>query len=818
MGRKLDPTKKEKRGPGRKARKQKGAETELARFLPADGGENSKRLSSRARKRAAKRRLGSAEDPKLHKSPGDKPLPGKLLEETVQAPGKKGAPPLYNAAQGRKRPAPSPSSDEEEDEDSEEDGVVNHGDLWGSEDSDADMVDDYGADSNSEEGDEDEELLPIEKAAQKQKAREADAGDQWSEEDSEEEEEEEEEDKASSEIGSRKADDEMDGGLQINVDEEERFVLPSAGENENSSQAPNLQRVHKRIQDIVGVLRDFGTQREEGRSRSEYLSRLQKDLATYYSYGDFLLGKLMDLFPLSELLEFLEANEVPRPITLRTNTLKTRRRDLAQALINRGVNLDPLGKWSKTGLVVYDSSVPIGATPEYLAGHYMLQGASSMLPVMALAPQEHERILDMCCAPGGKTSYIAQLMKNTGVILANDANAERLKSVVGNLHRLGVTNAVISHYDGRQFPKVVGGFDRVLLDAPCSGTGVISKDPAVKTNKDEKDIHRCAHLQKELLLSAIDSVNATSKTGGYIVYCTCSIMVEENEWVVDYALKKRNVRLVPTGLEFGQEGFTRFRERRFHPSLRSTRRFYPHTHNMDGFFIAKFKKFSNSIPQSQTGNSATATPTNLDLPDLKGQVTLEPENSSQQTKNSRGTEKSKQKLPKQNHPQKASFQKQNGIPKRTDSEMSTVPSVTKVQVSSKPQDSSQAAQKADVIRELEANGKLEQRSPKLKARKKAVLLKQNVPLNSTDPETPVVPSLSKTWTIPKSENQGQPLGKATGTENFKQKSPKQPFKKAAFGKQNGTPKGSQTPTASSLSPSRPPPAKRRKSQSGGNQS
>ena len=105
-------------------------------------------------------------------------------------------------------------------------------------------------------------------------------------------------------------------------------------------------------------------------------------------------------------MEFLEACEVRRPVTIRSNSLKTRRRDLAQSLINRGVNLDPIGKWSKVGLVVYDSSVPVGATPEYLAGHYMLQGASSMLPVMALAPQEHEKIMDMCAAPGGKTSYI----------------------------------------------------------------------------------------------------------------------------------------------------------------------------------------------------------------------------------------------------------------------------------------------------------------------------------------------------------------------------------------------------------------------------
>uniref|UniRef100_F7FTH5 NOP2 nucleolar protein n=1 Tax=Monodelphis domestica TaxID=13616 RepID=F7FTH5_MONDO len=609
MGRKLDPTKKEKRGPGRKTRKQKGAETELAKFLPSAGDENGKRLSSRARKRAAKRRSDSVGAPEKKKlSPSPKPLTKGAIQSSQkkgpQAPGLKiGNEALFGPARGKKRPAPPHSSDEEED--SEGNDARSEGDDWASMESEDDMVDDYGV-ASEEETDEDDELLPIEKAAQKQRAQEAETLDQWSSEDTDEEEEE-----LSSQPTSKN--DEANGDLQINVEKDEKFVLPTGKEIEQENillgqilegGAPDLQSVHQRIQDIVGVLRDFGSQREEGRSRTEYLSRLRKDLATYYSYGDFLIGKIMDIFPLSELVEFLEANEVPRPITLRTNTLKTRRRDLAQALINRGVNLDPLGKWSKTGLVVYDSSVPIGATPEYLAGHYILQGASSMLPVIALAPQEHERILDMCCAPGGKTSYIAQLMKNTGVILANDANAERLKSVVGNLHRLGVTNTIISHDDGRHFPKVVGGFDRVLLDAPCSGTGVISKDPSVKTNKDDKDIKRCAHIQKELLLSAIDSVNAASKTGGYIVYCTCSITVEENEWVVEYALKKRNVRLVPTGLDFGQEGFTHFRERRFHPTLRSTRRFYPHTHNMDGFFIAKFKKFSNAIPQSKKSDAA----------------------------------------------------------------------------------------------------------------------------------------------------------------------------------------------------------------------
>ncbi|KAL8772717.1 MAG: hypothetical protein Q9194_004518 [Teloschistes cf. exilis] len=189
-----------------------------------------------------------------------------------------------------------------------------------------------------------------------------------------------------------------------------------------------------------------------------------------------------------------------------------------------------------------------------------------------------------------------------GILFANDSNKQRAKALIGNIHRLGAKNTVISSHDARSFPKVIGGFDRVLLDAPCSGTGVIAKDPSVKTNKTEKDFLQLPHLQKQLLLAAIDSVDHASKTGGYVVYSTCSVTVEENEQVVQYALSRRpNVRLVETGLTFGVEGFRKFRGKTFDEKMKWTRRYYPHKYNVDGFFVAKLRKVGSS-PASKAGD------------------------------------------------------------------------------------------------------------------------------------------------------------------------------------------------------------------------
>lgn len=372
-------------------------------------------------------------------------------------------------------------------------------------------------------------------------------------------------------------------------------VKKRRGVGASAAMEQSIEELRDRIKETINVLRNFQSEREEDRSRAEYMQLLSADLQELFEYNEFLMEKILELFPPDEAFQFLEAMERERPVTIRTNTLKTKRRDLLQVLAKRGMNIEPLEKWSKVGMQIFESNVPVAGTVEYLAGHYMLQSAVSFIPVIALAPTEgSERILDMAAAPGGKTTYIAQCMKNSGVLIANDSNAERCKALCANLQRLGVTNCIVTNYDGVGYEKIARNMDRVLLDAPCTGTGVISRDKSIKTSKTLQDVQRTSEQQKRMILSAIDCLSCKPGSPATLVYSTCSFLVEENEAVVDFALRRRDIEIVPIGLEFGRPGLEKFRHHRFHPSVAHSRRYFPHVHNMDGFYVCKIIKKSDA--------------------------------------------------------------------------------------------------------------------------------------------------------------------------------------------------------------------------------
>ena len=210
-------------------------------------------------------------------------------------------------------------------------------------------------------------------------------------EDSEEEEEEEEE---AMDVLDWAAGGEDDSDEELEIEKESRRLEQQKAQEEEDAEAEMRERIEEdtertgvqfnqelkdlgeirqRMESTIEVLGSFRDNREEGKSRNDYLVQLKTDIRSYFGYSSWLASKILHLFDPAEALKFLDANEQPRPVTIRVNTLKAKRREVAAALIRRGVNLD-LIKWSTVGLQVFESTVPIGATPEYLAGQYMLQG------------------------------------------------------------------------------------------------------------------------------------------------------------------------------------------------------------------------------------------------------------------------------------------------------------------------------------------------------------------------------------------------------------------------------------------------------------
>ena len=278
---------------------------------------------------------------------------------------------------------------------------------------------------------------------------------------------------------------------------------------------------------------------------------------------------------------FLEKMERPPTKYIRVNTLKTSREDLVARLAAKGFELRDTAIHDV--LAVKKEPLPAGATNEYLAGHYYIQDLSSCIAVEALGAAEGQAVLDMAAAPGGKTTYIAQKMKNTGSIVALEPVEKRARSMAFNIERLGVSNTCICKLDGLR-AKDIGTFDRVLLDAPCSCEGVIAKDPARKTSHSPKDVDYCSSRQEKMLKVAIQ----VARPGGVIVYSTCSFAPEENEAIIDWAVKEFGVSVEP--LPYGSEGMRSFGSTNFDPGVKNSRRFYPHLHDTTGFFVARLRK------------------------------------------------------------------------------------------------------------------------------------------------------------------------------------------------------------------------------------
>ncbi|MBI2420137.1 MAG: RsmB/NOP family class I SAM-dependent RNA methyltransferase [Ignavibacteriales bacterium] len=245
---------------------------------------------------------------------------------------------------------------------------------------------------------------------------------------------------------------------------------------------------------------------------------------------------------------------------------------------------------------VYAVSDPcnvLGKTTAHITGQYYIQSLSSVMPVLALDPQAGERVLDLCAAPGSKTSFIAARMENTGILVANEIATNRTGILSFNIERLSIINTGIINMPGEWLsPRFSEYFDRVLVDVPCSGLGIVHKKGEVSNWWNEDLILRLAQTQYKLLHAAVRMV----RPGGTIVYSTCTLTVEENEMVLQKIMQKLPVVLEEFTLPVNtHKGFTEHGNDFTNEELSKSKRMIPWENNSEGFFVAKLRK-TDSMP------------------------------------------------------------------------------------------------------------------------------------------------------------------------------------------------------------------------------
>ncbi|MEM7819100.1 MAG: RsmB/NOP family class I SAM-dependent RNA methyltransferase [Candidatus Aenigmatarchaeota archaeon] len=270
------------------------------------------------------------------------------------------------------------------------------------------------------------------------------------------------------------------------------------------------------------------------------------------------------------------------PQSIRVNTIKISVKDFKRKVEEKGWKLKGFD-WYDEGFYV-EANENISKTIEHQIGYFFIQNASSMVPPLVLDPKKDEIILDLCAAPGAKTTQLAQIMENTGVIIANDVKVKRIRALKGNLQRMGVVNTVITIMDGGKFWKTGLKFEKILLDVPCSGSG--SLNPRVFQQIGKYTLNYLKKIQKRLLISASKCL----KKDGILVYSTCSLEPEENEEIIDFAIKKLGLEteeIKIKGLEY-IEGLRSWNGNVFSEGVKRAIRIIPK--EKEGFFICKLRK------------------------------------------------------------------------------------------------------------------------------------------------------------------------------------------------------------------------------------
>ncbi len=319
---------------------------------------------------------------------------------------------------------------------------------------------------------------------------------------------------------------------------------------------------------------------------SKQLRQKAKEIAKKYGYLQYMIERYLALWGEDETFSFIEACENPVRTSIRVNTLKATLESLKPRLLNNDVALEAV-PWLEEGFWANFERGSPGSLFEHMLGFYYVQGVPSMTVSRVLDPQPNETVVDIAAAPGGKTTHIAQLMENLGTVVAIDADRRRIASLESNIQRCGVTNAIVLRGDARKLDRMKLSPHRIMLDAPCSGEGLIPLDPSRKTSKSMADIRFCATREEEMLEASVSALTQ----GGTLVYSTCSIAPEENEYVVDGILQRHpELRIVEIPLEFGSPGYVEPYGVQLDSSLALARRFLPHLHGTEGFFICKMMK------------------------------------------------------------------------------------------------------------------------------------------------------------------------------------------------------------------------------------